>query len=384
MTVFKGFITLIKRNIFMCILYLVIFMSICISIQMLTGGKGTTEFEEERLKITVIDRDGGTLAESLKEYLGEKHDLVTLKDDENVIQENLFYRNIYYVLTIPEGFEEKCLDGTEKLKTTKIPGTTSAFYVDQQIDTFLNDVRVLKASGFTVEEAVEEVKKNGKTKTEVTLLDKNGYGGERPAHAYMFQFMPYMMISVLCYIIGFIMIAYRKKEVRQRIRCSATSLFSQNVQLVMGYIVFGIGFWIICMLMPAVLYTKDFLTDRNLGYYLLNSFVMMLVSLSISFCVGVLVEREEIVNGVVNVISLGMSFTCGVFVSMSVLGKGVRAVAHFLPVYWYEIVNETIADNGALSASQQTAVWQGIGIQLLFAAAILGVGMMLSKRGSQE
>ena len=384
MTVFKGFITLIKRNIFMCILYLVIFMSICISIQMLTGGKGTTEFEEERLKITVIDRDGGTLAESLKEYLGEKHDLVTLKDDENVIQENLFYRNIYYVLTIPEGFEEKCLDGTEKLKTTKIPGTTSAFYVDQQIDTFLNDVRVLKTSGFTVEEAVEEVKKNGKTKTEVTLLDKNGYGGERPAHAYMFQFMPYMMISVLCYIIGFIMIAYRKKEVRQRIRCSATSLFSQNVQLVMGYIVFGIGFWIICMLMPAVLYTKDFLTDRNLGYYLLNSFVMMLVSLSISFCVGVLVEREEIVNGVVNVISLGMSFTCGVFVSMSVLGKGVRAVAHFLPVYWYEIVNETIADNGALSASQQTAVWQGIGIQLLFAAAILGVGMMLSKRGSQE
>ena len=83
-------------------------------------------------------------------------------------------------------------------------------------------------------------------------------------------------------------------------------------------------------------------------------------------------------------ISLGMSFTCGVFVSMSVLGKGVRAVAHFLPVYWYEIVNETIADNGALSASQQTAVWQGIGIQLLFAATILGVGMMLSKRGSQE
>ncbi|MGF0017676.1 ABC transporter permease [Sporofaciens sp. SGI.106] len=384
MTVFKGFITLIKRNIFMCILYLVIFMSICISIQMLTGGKGTTQFEEERLKITVIDRDGGDLAESLKEYLGEKHDLVTLKDDENVIQENLFYRNIYYVLTIPEGFEEKCLDGTEKLKTTKIPGTTSAFYVDQQIDTFLNDVRVLKASGFTVEEAVEEVKKIGDMKTEVTLLDKNGYGGERPAHAYMFQFMPYMMISVLCYIIGFIMIAYRKKDVRQRIRCSATSLFSQNLQLVMGYIVFGIGFWIICMLMPTVLYTKDFVTDRNLGYYLLNSFVMMLVSLSISFCVGVLVEREEIVNGVVNVISLGMSFTCGVFVSMSVLGKGVRAVAHFLPVYWYEIVNETIADNGALSASQQTAVWQGIGIQLLFAAAILGVGMMLSKRGSQE
>ena len=66
------------------------------------------------------------------------------------------------------------------------------------------------------------------------------------------------------------------------------------------------------------------------------------MSLAISFLIGVLVEKEEVINGVVNVISLGMSFTCGVFVSMSVLGKGVRAFAHFLPVYWYEIVNEDV------------------------------------------
>ena len=90
-------------------------------------------FEEESLDIAVIDRDGGELARGLTEYLGERHNLVDIEDNEDVIQESLFYRNIYYLVTIPEDFEEKCLTECEKIKTTKIPGASTTFYVDQQI-----------------------------------------------------------------------------------------------------------------------------------------------------------------------------------------------------------------------------------------------------------
>ncbi|MFR8237211.1 MAG: ABC transporter permease [Dorea sp.] len=384
MTVFKGFMTLVKRNIFTFFLYLAIFMTICIMIQVLIGGEGTVKFEEESLEIAVIDRDGGELARGLASYLGGKHHLTDIADDKKTIQENLFYRNIYYVVTIPENFEEKCLEGEEKLKTTKIPGASTAFYVDQQIDTFLNDVRVLKAAGFSTEEAIAEVGRIGEISTDVTLIDKNGHGGQMAPHAFLFQYLPYMILSVLCYIIGFVMVAYRKKDVRRRMLCSAVSLRSQNVQLVAAYLVIGAVLWIICMCMPLALYGKEFLQDGNLIYYLLNSFVLTLVSLAISFLIGVLVEKEEVINGVVNVISLGMSFTCGVFVSMSVLGKGVRAFAHFLPVYWYEIVNEIIGSNAEFTAAQKTAIFQGIGIQLLFAAAILSAGLAVSKYKEQE
>ena len=384
MTVFKGFMTLVKRNIFTFFLYLAIFMTICIMIQVLISGEGTVKFEEESLEIAVIDRDGGELARGLASYLGGKHHLTDIADDKKTIQENLFYRNIYYVVTIPENFEEKCLEGDEKLKTTKIPGASTAFYVDQQIDTFLNDVRVLKAAGFSTEEAIAEVGRIGEISTDVTLIDKNGHGGQMAPHAFLFQYLPYMILSVLCYIIGFVMVAYRKKDVRRRMLCSAVSLRSQNVQLVAAYLVIGAVLWIICMCMPLALYGKEFLQDGNLIYYLLNSFVLTLVSLAISFLIGVLVEKEEVINGVVNVISLGMSFTCGVFVSMSVLGKGVRAFAHFLPVYWYEIVNEIIGSNAEFTVAQKTTIFQGIGIQLLFAAAILSAGLAVSKYKEQE
>ncbi len=384
MTVFKGFLILVKRNLAMFFLYLAIFMTICIMVQLMTKGEGMNQFEEESLKIAVIDRDGGKLAESIKDYLGEKHQLVNLEDDKKVIQENLFYRNVYYVVTIPEDFEQKYLKEGERLVTTKVPGTFSAYYIDQQIDTFLNDFRILKSAGFSTEEAVEETMRIGKLDTEVTMIDKNGHGGQMAPHAYMFQFLPYLFLGVLCYIIGFVMIAYRKEDVRRRILCSSVSLRKQNAGLVAGYLVVGVIFWLICMLMPMILYGKEFLRDRNLMYYLVNSFVMVLVALAISFVVGVLVESETIVNAATNVISLGMCFVCGVFVSMSVLSEGVRKAAHFLPVYWYETVNEIIGNNAQFTAAQSAAVWRGIGIQMVFAVFFLSIGLVASKYKARE
>ncbi|MDO4313099.1 MAG: ABC transporter permease [Eubacteriales bacterium] len=384
MTVFRGFMILVKRNLFMFFLYFAIFMSICIMIQVVTKGEGTSQFKEERRSIAVLDRDGGELAEGFIKYLGEKHHIVDIEDDKSVIQEKLFYRDIYYVVTIPEGFETVCLENGRKLKTTKIPGATSAFYIDQQIDTFLNEIRVLKHAGFSTAEALEEVKRIEEVDAEVTMIDQNGYGGQMTPYGYLFQYLPYLFLSVLCYILGFVMIAYRKQDVRRRMLCSSISLRKQNAQLVAGFVSVGSGFWVICMLMSIALYGKSFLADGNFFYYLLNSFVMILVALALSFLVGVLVEKEAVVNSVVNVISLGMCFTCGVFVSMSVLGKGVRMAAHFLPVYWYETVNEIIGNNAQFTAAQKAAVWQGVGIQLLFAATILSIGLVVSKYKEQE
>lgn len=384
MTVFKGFLLLMKRNLGMLVMYLVIFCGICIAVQMMTKGQGLTHFEEERLDIAVIDRDGGTLAAGLTEYLGERHNLVEVEDDKNRIQEEMFYRNIYYVVTIPQDFEQVCLRERGKLSTTKLPGTTTAFYVDQQINTFLNDVRVLNDSGFTMEEAVQEVKNLQDTETEVTLVDKNGNGGVRAPHAFMFQYMPYMILSVVCYTISFVMIEYRRKDLRRRLLCSAVPAKKQNLQLVLGYAVVGLVIWGICMLIPTVMYQTEFLTDQNLPYYLINALLVTLVAMAMAFVIGVFVKNEEVINGIVNVVGLGMCFTCGVFVSMEMLSKGVRVLAQFLPVYWYEVANGIIADNAVFTKAQEMLLFKSYGIQLLFAVAILSVGLVVSKYKEQE
>ncbi len=378
MTVFKGFLLITKRNIHMMFLYIAIFLTIAISMQKMTGGN-QSGFKQESLNIAVIDRDGGKLARGLADYLAQYHTLVDLPDDPSVIQDRMFYREVYYIVTIPEDFEERCLYGDELLPVTKIPGSNSGFYVDQQINTFLNDVRVMAASGFSLADAVAEVIDNSKDTAQVTMLDKNGFGGEQPLHAVMFQFIPYILISILCYSLGAIMIAFHNPDVKRRMMCSAIPVRRQNHQLVLGYILVGIIVWIICTLMPFLLYGKDFVNDPNMPYYLLNSFLMTLVSLSLAFLVSTLISRDELISAVVNVISLGMSFLCGVFVDLDILGKGVRTFAQFLPVYWYELANNLLAGNQSLSRAQTVSLLTDYGMQLLFAAAILGVALVISR-----
>ncbi len=379
MTVFKGFLSITKRNLGMMLLYIIIFLTISIFAQKMLDPADASGFKAEQLDIAVIDRDGGALAKGLTDYLGLFHNLKDLPDDKSILQDRLFYRDIYYIVTIPEDFEEACLSGSEKLSVTKVPGSTTGYYVDQQINTFLNSVRTMTAGGFSVSDAVARAAEYASSPPDVTLIDKTGHGGSMAQHAFMFQYMPYIMLSILCYTLSFIMIAFGKPDVKKRTLCSCISARSMNLQLIAGHAVVGLGIFAICTVMPAILYGRSFLSDPHLPYYLLNSFIMMLVSLSIAFLISSFPINEEIINGIVNVITLGMAFTCGVFVSMDILGKGVRTIARFLPVYWYETTNSLIAGNRTFTDSQTAELWRGYGIQLLFMAAFFGIALVLRR-----
>ncbi len=383
MTVFKGFLTITKRNLRMVFLYIIIFLAISLLTHKMLGTQGAVSFKQERLNIAVLDRDGSRLAEGLTEYLSVYHNIKDIPDDESILQDRLFYREIYYIVTIPEDFENKVLHGDQTLPVTKVPGSTSGFYVDQQINTFINSVRVMTDGGFSLTDAVEKVKEYSQETPDVTMIDKNGHGGVMPGHAFMYQYMPYIIISILCYTLGYIMIEFNKPDVRKRMRCSAVSDRALNTQLFLGYTVVGFAVWCICTIMPVFVYGRQFLTDANLPFYLMNSFVLTIVSLTLAFFSGSLLKSEELISAVVNVLSLGMSFLCGVFVSMEILGKGVLTVAHFLPVYWYEVSNNLLAGNKSLSPAQMTEFFTGLGIQLLFAAALFGAALVFRKNRAQ-
>ena len=364
----------------MMFLYIAIFLTVSIFVQKTLGDSDPSGFTAKRLNIAVIDRDESLLSKGLKNHLSQFHNVKDIPDDAATLQDKLFYRDIYYAVIIPENFEQNCLKNTEKLPVIKVPGSTSGYYVDQQINTFLNNIRTLTAGGFSIFEALEHTEESVSSTPNVTLIDQTGHNGNMPKHAYMFQYMPYIILSILCYVLSYIMLSFGNKDVKNRILCSCTSTRSMNLQLVLGHVIIGLGIFLVCVSMPAILYPQDFLTDPNLPYYLINSFLMMLVALSIAFLISSFPLREETINGIVNVISLGISFICGVFVSMDILGKGVKTLARFLPVYWYETGNNLLARNHSLSTSQTTELWQCYGIQLLFALSFLAVAMVIRRK----
>ena len=128
MTVFKGFMTITKRNLNILFLYIAIFLAICFAVQKMDVQNPAKSYSMESLDIAVIDRDGGELSKGLSSYLEQYHTIKDVPDDESTIQDRLFYREVNYVLTIPKDFESRCLKGNETLPVIKVPGSTTGYY----------------------------------------------------------------------------------------------------------------------------------------------------------------------------------------------------------------------------------------------------------------
>ena len=387
MTVFKGFLLLLKREAKSVSLYLVIFIAMAVMTQLSMGdNQPTSTFKSMSTRIAIEDKDQSDLSKSLVNYLEKTQ---SVKRDLNIstpdmIQENLYYSNVYSVIKIPKGFEKDYFDKQTPLTLINKPGFDST-YVTDQVDQFLKSVKVLHESGDTVAQAVQKVQRYDSQKSRVTLIAQNKSGGEMPYHNYLFQYLPYILISMTSYSLGIILIIYAEPDKKRRMLCAPVSYRSMNLQLMLGAAVIGTGLWLICgVALPTILSAKTFLSDPNLPYYLLNVGLMILVSLALSFLVSKLIQRINIISSVTNVLALGMSFLCGVFVPLSVLSPTIKKITQFLPVYWYEVTNELIGYQTTFNASQKWELYKGFGIQLLFVIALLSLGMLVGKLREQK
>ena len=182
-----------------------------------------------------------------------------------------------------------------------------------------------------------------------------------------------------------VLVAFKKKEIVRRMNSSATSLKSQNVQLLLVFSIFGIIIWLLSLIIAFFMYGRiEFLNSPNIGLYILNSFVMTITALTIAYFIGMIVKKTEMVNLIVTPVSLGISFISGVFVELSVLGDTVKKIGRFLPVYWYEDLNDMLSTYSELSKSQLNKVYTNLLLQLLFAVAFIGGALVVTKYRREE
>ena len=367
MTVFKGYLKILKRNFGLVILYLGIFFGVSLALQAAAKKENYGSYQQEQIEVGVVDKDGGILAKGLTDYLKTIHKVTILDEDPESLQENLFYRNVEYIVQIPKNFYQTCIVDGESVSVTKVPGSYSSYYVDTQIENCLNTMKTYLAAGFSQEETAKAIQTHGNC--EVEMMDFNGTGGETAGYIYYFRY---------------ILMAFKKGDISKRMQASAVSARRQSLEGLLAMLVMGGGLWEIGMAGAAVLYGKEFLSCENKGYFLLNGLVMLAVALSLSYLIGIFIKNSNMLSGIANILSLGMCFLCGVFVPMEVMDKKVLKISQILPVYWYERVNEILGEYRQISGSAAAEVWKGIGTQVLFAAAFVSVILAVTKYHRQR
>lgn len=375
MTVFKGYMKIIGQNKMLILLYVAIFFGCTILFQS-TAGKTETSYQAEKLNIGIVDEDGGSLAESLTEYLGNLHHLIPIENDVSEIQEKLYYREVDYVVRISKNFYEKCIEGDEKLSVTKIPDTYSESYVDQQINSFLNNARTYQASGFTEAESASALEKTQSVKVTFSNDEKSI---EDAPYVYYFRYMPYLFLALFGFVMGNILIVFHNSDLKKRMAASPVSGRRQSLEGILCMSLAGLTLWIFVIVIGILFYGRDFYTSENFVYYLLNSASMLFVDIALAYLMGTIAPNRDALTGIANIISLGMCFLGGVFVPLEFMGSHVKAVSHFLPVYWYEKANDLLANFAHMTVSAREQFFKAVIIQLVFVGAFICLTLVIEK-----
>lgn len=380
MTVFKGYMKVIRQNRWLILLYVAIFFACTIFIQSMAG-KTEKSYQAEALKIGVTDEDGGPLAQGLQAWMGSFHEVIPLENQISDMQEKLFYREVEYIIRIPEDFFEKCIKGKEKLSVTSVPGTYSGIYVDQQINSFLNNAKTYLAAGFTQEEAAAAL--NERIPVKVTLAENLGMT-EAPAYMYYFRYLPYLFLALFGFVAGNILIVFSKKDVKNRMRAAPVSARRQSLEGLLSMTFCGGALFLFVIVAAVLYYGKDLYGNRHFGLYLLNTLAVFFVSMAVAYLAGSLAPNKDALTGIVNIVSLGMCFLGGVFVPLEYISRNVKTVSQFLPVYWYEKANDLLGEFNVLTETARLQFFQAVGIQALFGIALVCVTLVIGKYRQTE
>lgn len=385
MQLFKAFYKIAWKRLPAISIYFIVFVALTFLLGTTSENNLNANFQSKSLDICVIDEDHSAASEGLVNYLDSIHNLFSLENDPEMLQDYLYYRYISYVLTIPEGFEEKLATGeTEELLTNvKIPGSSTGYFVDQQVEQYIGNLQLYMAGGYSLTDALTATNEtiSDASETEcLTFQQENTSTNERIF--YFYQYLPYIFIVLLICGMAPILVTFNQKDINSRNLCSATSLGSRNFQLAASCILYSLLTWVAFLLFGIAVYGSDMFTEKAL-YAMLNSFAFLLVAASLAFLASYFVTNDGVANMIANALGLGVAFLCGVFVPQSMLSDQVLAVARFLPAYWYIRSNNMLAGFSTETFESQF-YWTSIGIQILFAAAIFTVTLVVSKLQRQK
>ncbi|MFR6392864.1 MAG: ABC transporter permease [Roseburia sp.] len=311
MQVFKTFLKIAKKKFPSVLLYYIIFTVIVIAMSKIGASDHETSFTATKADIYIIDEDDSTASHALSDYLSSMHNPVTLKDtDTMTLQDALYYQNVDYILTIPEGFEEQLTDSDARdfLPVSMRKDNSNGYFVDQQVTEYLSSVRLFMAGGFSLSEAVTKSSESLSKGNDTTVLklEEKETDGAQIGLTYFFQYLPYVLINMLLLGMTPILMTFNQKDLGARISCSSLSLKSRNAQITLGCIVFSLFVWLLFILTALFIYGPDTLFSINGLHSLLNSAMILLFSIALTLLVSTFALKQQSLSMIANVASLGL------------------------------------------------------------------------------
>lgn len=339
MTVFKTVLKIVNKYKFTILLYTV--MLIFFGGTNFKTNNNSISYVATKPDIFIVNRDVETgITKDLIDYLSKNTNVKDLKNDEESLNDALFYRDVSYIIYIPKNFRNDFLNG----KNPEIPIKTTQEYnsvlAENLLDNYIKTATIYRNLNLSEEELIQKVNQAIHVSTEVEVTSKLDTNTLSQVTMY-FNFLNYCILAGCVYVICLLLSSFHEKNIYKRMVIGSTNYKTLNRRLLFSMGIISLVLWIFYIALAFVLLGKVVISEHGI-LYVLNSFIFMLCAMTIAFLIGNLVNNKTAINGIINVVALGSSFLCGAFVPMEWLPNSVLRIAHVLPTYWYIKSNELL------------------------------------------
>lgn len=369
MTVFKTFLKVLNRYKGMVILYTV--MLIVFGGLNMKSNNQTTDFIATKPSVLIINNDENVgLTKGLIDYISENSDVKNIENNDDSINDALFYREVNYIIYIPENFRRDILSGKNPEILVKSTGDYQANLAEMMVEKYVKLANVYIKGLYENEsvekenEIIEKIKNVLNQNTEIQITTQLDTTNLAKLSRY-YSFANYTLLAGVIFVICTILSSFRNEMVNKRTIISSTNYKKHNLQLMLANSLFAICLWELYIIVSFILFGNAMCSLHGLLYGI-NSFVFVLCTVSIAFLISSLVKSKGAINGIVNVVALGSSFLCGSFVPTQWLPDYVIKIAHILPSYWFIHNNELIQNIEVVNFDSLKIVFINMGIVVLF------------------
>lgn len=377
MTVFKTFLKVLKSCKTSIIIYTVLLI-IFGGLNMQTS-ETSTSFVSTKPDILIINNDENKgITKDLINYIKNNSNIINIDNNEDAINDALFYRDVNYIIYIPKNYREDFLNNKNPKIEIKSTKDYNASLANIMLEKYIKIANIYNTKLDNEEEIIKNINKTLEVNTKVELTSKLDTNQLSKATFY-YNFMNYSLLAGLVYVICLILSSFNEQRIKKRTIISSMKTSEHNRKLLLSNGLFAIILWMFYVILGFIL-IGDIMFSLHGLIYIINSFIFMLCSLTIAFLIANLVNNKNAINGIVNVVALGTSFLCGAFVPMEWLPNSVLNIAHILPSYWYIKTNEILKELEVFNFETLKPIIINMGIVLLFSILFIVITNIISKK----
>lgn len=377
MTVFKTFFRIVNKLKPTIILYTALLI-IFGAVNMKTSDNNIN-FVNSKPDILIINQDVNKgLTKNLIDYMKKNSNIVKVENNEEKINDALFYREVSYVIYIPKDYRKNVLLGKNPKLDIKKTDEYDAHLSEMMLKRYIKLQNIYNKEAGSEDELITLINDNINDDVNIKITSKVDTSKTYNI-AYYFNFASYSILAIIIYIVCLVLCSFKEESISKRINISSINYKSHNNKILLASIVFSSIVWLLFVIIGVTIVGDIMFSIRGL-ISIINSFIFTFCALTLSILISSLTNNKNAISGIVNVIALGSAFLCGAFVPAEYLPSSVLNFAHILPAYYYINSNDLLKNIDVINISSMHPIIINMIIIIMFSILFIILNNVVTRK----